>query len=87
VLALEEQLALPREKNEEKLDLAEAIGKLPEKHQTSIILFYYYDKSLKEIAQTLDAPENTIKTYLGRGKKQLRKLLGGSYLDGQKHIL
>lgn len=76
-----------RVKNEEKLDLGVAIGKLPAKHQTSIILFYYYDMSLKEISTTLEVPENTIKTYLSRGKKQLRKLLGGSYFDGQRHIL
>jgi RNA polymerase sigma-70 factor, ECF subfamily len=76
-----------RDKNEEKLDLAVAIEKLPAKHQTSIILFYYYDMSLQDIAKTLDAPENTIKTHLNRGKKQLRKLLGRSYFDGQRHIL
>ncbi|RDU38755.1 RNA polymerase [Neobacillus piezotolerans] len=73
--------------DEEKLDLAAAIGKLPAKHQTSIILFYYFDMSLKEIATSLEVPENTIKTYLSRGKKQLRKLLGGGYFDGQRHIL
>lgn len=87
VVALAEQLTLPRERNEEKIDLAEAIGKLPEKHRTSIILFYYYDMSLKEISKILGIPENTTKTYLSRGKKLLRKLLGGSYFDGQKHIL
>lgn len=74
-------------KNEEKLDLAAAIGKLPAKHQTSIIFFYYYGMSLKEISTSLKVPENTIKTYLSRGKKQLRKLLGRSYFDGQRHIL
>ncbi|WP_223701097.1 sigma-70 family RNA polymerase sigma factor [Sutcliffiella deserti] len=86
VVVLEEQVALQREKHEERMDLTEAIGKLPEKHQTSIILFYYYDMSLKDIAQALETPENTIKTYINRGKKQLRKLLGGSYFDGQRHI-
>ncbi len=87
VVALPEQSTLPRERLDEKMDLAEAIGKLPEKHRTSIILFYYYDMSLIEISKTLKTPENTIKTYLSRGKKRLRKLLGGSYFDGQKHIL
>ncbi|WP_316246014.1 sigma-70 family RNA polymerase sigma factor [Bacillus sp. E214] len=87
VVALAEQFTLPREKIDEKIDLTEAIGKLPEKYRTSIILFYYNDMSLKEISKTLDTPENTIKTYLSRGKKLLRKLLGGDYFDGQKHIL
>jgi len=87
VVALAEQLTIPRERIDEKMDLTEAVGKLPENYRMSIILFYYYDMSLKEIAQTLNTPENTIKTYLSRGKKLLRKLLGGSYFDGQKHIL
>jgi RNA polymerase sigma-70 factor, ECF subfamily len=82
-----EVASLSRVKNEEKLDLAAAIGKLPANYQTSIILFYYYDMSLKEIAASLEVPENTIKTYLSRGKKQLRNLLGGSYFDGQRYIL
>ena len=87
VVALAEQFTIPREKIDEKMDLTEAIGKLPAKHRTSIILFYYYDMSLKEISKTLDTPENTIKTFLSRGKKMLRKLLGGDYFDGQKNIL
>ena len=77
----------PRVGTEEKMDLSEAIGKLPAKYQTSIILFYYYDRSIQEIANTLEIPENTIKTYLSRGKKQLKKFLGGGYLDGQRNIL
>ena len=87
VVTLSDQLTFPRERMDEKMDLTEAVGKLPEKQRMSIILFYYYDMSLKEIAQTLKTPENTIKTHLSRGKKLLRKLLGGSYFDGQKHIL
>lgn len=72
---------------EERLDLTVAIGKLPVKQQTSIILFYFYDMSLQDIAKTLEIPENTIKTYLSRGKKQLKKILGGSYFDGQRNVL
>jgi RNA polymerase sigma-70 factor, ECF subfamily len=86
-ISSEEVVAFSKVKNEEKLDLSDAICKLPVKHQTSIILFYYYDMSLKEIAITLEVPENTVKTFLSRGKKQLRKLLGGSYFDGQRKIL
>lgn len=87
LVALEDEGFLQRCNTEEKLDLIEAIKKLPEKTQTSIILFYYYNMNLKEIAQIIEAPENTVKTYLSRGKKQLRKLLGGGYFDGQRNIL
>ncbi|MFS0673637.1 sigma-70 family RNA polymerase sigma factor [Ornithinibacillus sp. 179-J 7C1 HS] len=86
-LASEHNIAVfPGARTEEKLDLSEAIGKLPANYQTSIILFYYYDMSLKEIANMLETPENTIKTYLSRGKKQLKKFLGGGYFDGQRNV-
>lgn len=86
-IASEHNLAVfPGARTEEKLDLSEAIGKLPANYQTSIILFYYYDMSLKEIANMLETPENTIKTYLSRGKKQLKKFLGGGYFDGQRNV-
>jgi RNA polymerase sigma-70 factor, ECF subfamily len=75
------------DQSENKLDLVVAIEKLPSKHKDSIILFYFYDMSLQEIAKTLETPVNTVKTNLNRGRKQLRKLLGRSYFDGQKHIL
>jgi RNA polymerase sigma-70 factor, ECF subfamily len=82
-----ELVSLFSDQNEQKLDLIEAIEKLPLTYKESIILFYYYDMSLQEIALILETPINTVKTHLNRGKKQLRKLLGRSYFDGQKHIL
>lgn len=63
------------EKLEEKIDLYNAIDILEEKLKTPIILQYFHDMSIKEIAQVLESNENTIKTYIRRGKQKLYKIL------------
>ncbi|MBC6975271.1 sigma-70 family RNA polymerase sigma factor [Bacillus sp. Xin] len=63
---------------EQSLDLQEAIQKLDENYQTVIILYYYHDLSIQKIAWQMDVPEGTVKTYLHRARKSLKKLLGGS---------
>lgn len=65
------------EKIELGLDLTEAISMLNRHYQTVIILFYYHDLPISKIAETMDKPEGTIKTYLHRAKKELKKTLGG----------
>lgn len=59
--------------NEDSLYLRDAIGKLKENYRTTIILFYYYDYSIKTISEIMSIPEGTVKTYLSRGKAALKK--------------
>lgn len=40
-----------------------------------LYLFYYEDYTVKEIAEILGIPVNTVKTNLKRGREQLRQLL------------
>lgn len=75
-----------REKREEILDLLEAVNRLNEKHKNAIILFYFHDLPISEVAKVMDIPKNTVKTYLSRGKDQLKKLLGGLNDNGEKII-
>jgi len=56
-------------------DIREAIDKLPERHRAVIILRYMEDFSYKEIADSLDLPLNTVKSYLYRARQQLQTLL------------
>jgi RNA polymerase sigma-70 factor (ECF subfamily) len=63
--------------SEVHLDLVQAINQLNDKGRTAIILFYYYDQTIREVAQTMDMPENTVKTVLRRAKECLKKSLGG----------
>lgn len=52
-----------------------AINKLKIKYQNVLSLRYFEDKSIKEIAEILNLPENTIKTHIRRGLSELRKKL------------
>jgi RNA polymerase sigma-70 factor (ECF subfamily) len=56
-------------------DILWQVLQLPEKFRNCIYLFYYEDNSIKEIAQILEMPENTVKTNLRRGKELLRKMI------------
>lgn len=56
-------------------DIREAINKLPSQHRAVVVLRYMQDFSYKEIADTLDLPLNTVKSYLFRARNQLQTLL------------
>ncbi|WP_286230888.1 sigma-70 family RNA polymerase sigma factor [Neobacillus mesonae] len=75
-----------REKLDEALDLVEAIDQLNEQQRNAIILFYYQDLSLTDVAKLMNIPVNTLKTYLSRGKSQLKQLLGGDDYNGTETI-
>jgi RNA polymerase sigma-70 factor, ECF subfamily len=82
---LDEQPAHRENRVAESLDLMKAISLLKDQHRTAIILFYYHDMPLTEIARTMDIPENTVKTYLQRGRKELKTRLGG-VPDGKENV-
>ena len=48
---------------------------LPQKYSVVLYLFYYEDYSIREIAEILEEPENTVKTNLRRGREALKKKL------------
>lgn len=56
-------------------DIREAIDKLPEHHRAVVVLRYLQDFSYNEIADSLDLPLNTVKSYLFRARQQLQTLL------------
>lgn len=57
--------------------LAVAIEKLKEPYRSLIILADLQQRSIKEVATTLELNENQAKVYIHRGRKQLRTLLQG----------
>ncbi|MFE3977073.1 MULTISPECIES: sigma-70 family RNA polymerase sigma factor [unclassified Peribacillus] len=59
-------------KVEERLDLLHAINQLEERFKTLILLRYYKDLSIKEIARDFNCPEGTIKAQLHRATTKLR---------------
>lgn len=65
------------EKNhDEKLDLLHAIDKLEEKIKRVIILKYLNDLTISDVANILEIPEGTAKTYLNKGLSKLKNYLG-----------
>ncbi len=66
---------------EEKLDLLEAIYKLDEKYKTVLILRYYHDLTLEQIAINISEPLGTVKTNIKRGLEKLKPFLKGAYVD------
>jgi RNA polymerase sigma-70 factor (ECF subfamily) len=66
---------------DEKLDLYNAIDLLKDNYKTVIILKYFNDMTIENIARVMETPENTVKTYLRRAKKNLSKILKEDYLN------
>ena len=62
------------------LDLSEAFKYLNPTVKTIILLRYYHDLSIKEIAKIMKYPEGTVKSHLNRAKKELRPILKEGYL-------
>lgn len=56
--------------------VADAVLQLPPQQRAAVVLFYFQDRSLGEIAGMLDAPEGTVKSWLHRAKGTLARLLG-----------
>ena len=63
--------------NEEEAALWKAIEKLGEKHRLPIVLRYYHEFSIKEIAEILNLKEGTVHSRLSTGRERLRSELDG----------
>jgi len=57
----------------------EAVKQLPEKYREVIHLFYYEGYSTAQIAAILGQKENTVRSHLERGRKQLKDVLKEAY--------
>ncbi|GAF63434.1 RNA polymerase sigma factor [Bacillus sp. TS-2] len=61
------------------LDLSEAFQFLDPKYKTIILLRYYHDLSIKEIASIMNFPEGTVKSHINRAQKELKPILKEGY--------
>lgn len=48
------------------------VAKLPDAQRAAITMFYFQERSVNEVAQTLRMPVNTVKTHLSRARAALR---------------
>ncbi len=62
-------------KNQKFMQAAAGIQRLKPKFQAVLTLKYFEGKAIREIAEILELPENTVKTHLRRALIQLRKIL------------
>ena len=55
--------------------LYQALDMLSEKERVVIILFYFEDRSIKEISSILGIPSGTVKYHLSIGRSHLKELI------------
>ncbi|WP_256942409.1 sigma-70 family RNA polymerase sigma factor [Bacillus sp. OV166] len=67
----------PSENIEDRMDLLKAIDYLDEKEKSALILRYYRDYSVNQIAVVLDIPEGSVKSTIHRALKKLKVKVGG----------
>lgn len=59
--------------SDSKVDLERALEKMKPKYRHVLMLRYYEDMTVAEIARVLDCPEGTVKTRLHQALKQLKR--------------
>ena len=67
--------------------LRELVDLLPERYRRTLMLFYYEDRSVSEVASMLGMPEGTVKTSLYRARAALAEQLRRRGLDDPRHWL
>ena len=55
--------------------LWEAVCALPPERRAAVVLFYYEDMRVDEIARVLGIPRGTVKSRLNRARRQLKEML------------
>lgn len=56
-------------------DLLRAVRQLPEKQRAAVVLFYYADLPIRQMAERLDTNSLAVRVNLSRGRGRLRELL------------
>lgn len=67
---------------EEETLIYEAIRSLPVKHRTILVLYYYNEMSIKEIAKACGCLDGTVKSRLYHGKQKLKEILKQQESEG-----
>ncbi len=58
--------------------IAVAMGRLPDLYRTAVHMHYWLEMSVEEIAESLSVPEGTVKSYLFRARRLLKRTLIGA---------
>ncbi len=63
------------------------VKELPEKYRTAVYLYYYEGYSCGEIADMLGTVKSTVISRLARGRKILKKIIGGDIDETEKSVV
>lgn len=63
----------------EDADLLAALRQLPDAQRAAIVLFYYADLPVREVARRLGSNGLAVRANLSRGRRRLHDLLGDGY--------
>jgi RNA polymerase sigma factor, sigma-70 family len=69
---MERDAVAAAENGVDRLDLADQLQMLPSKYRMVIVLKYYRDMTIMEIAELLEKPDGTVRTWLHQALKRLR---------------
>jgi RNA polymerase sigma-70 factor (ECF subfamily) len=61
--------------NDESRQIHRAVAKLPDKYREIVVLRHFHHMDINEIAQIMNAPEGTVKSWLFRARSILRREL------------
>jgi RNA polymerase sigma-70 factor, ECF subfamily len=78
---LERQVEPPRLPEPAQVDVMRAIRDLPARQRAVVILFYFEDRPIAEIADLLGCSESTARVHLHRARHHLADSLGGEVSD------
>lgn len=70
-----------------QIDLMNALNEMDEKYKTVLLLRYYQDYTVQQIAVILDCPEGTVKTNIRRGIAVLKDKMKGVYKDDRQNSI
>lgn len=73
-------------KSELHNEIMSYINKIPNLQRITIILFYYNDLTVKEIASAMKCSEGTVKARLSRGRKKLKILIDEKISKNEKEV-
>ena len=59
----------------ERLDVADAIRRLPKRQQYAVTLYYIGDLSVAQIAHLMSISEGTVKAHLSQARTTLQRIL------------
>lgn len=75
---------VPKEEDIDRGQLQEALDELSEGFRLVLVMFYFEDRSYREIAEELDLPIGTVMSRLARAKAFLRSKLFGPAQSGPR---